>query len=256
MSFIIPAIDLIGGRCVRLTEGDFQTSKEYDLSPLEQAKEFEAHGATRLHLVDLDGARAGASQQFEILEEIAEQTELAVEFSGGIRDRAAIQRALAAGAQRVSLGSAAIKKPEFLIESLGEFSAQRVIAACDIRGSSLASSKLAVNGWQTELDLTLDSFLSVVFASVKLKTLAVTDINRDGKLEGPSVGLYAELREKYPDLELIASGGVSSEADLSALNELGLSGAIVGKAFYEGRLSMELLGKSDYVAIRDGANAS
>lgn len=228
MSFIIPAIDIIDGNCVRLSEGDYSTAKVYDPDPVAVAKRFEQAGAKKLHLVDLDGARKGASVHLSILEKISAQTNLSVDFSGGIRSRESIAAALSAGAAQVAIGSAATKNPDAFCEWVSEFGTSIILSA-DVR-----DERIAVSGWTEQTEISVFSFIHSLTEKVKLGYVTATDIAKDGLLSGPSFALYQKLMLAFPTIRCIASGGVSSEADIDALKKIHVSGVIVGKAFYEG----------------------
>lgn len=236
---IVPAIDLIGGQCVRLSEGDFQTRKTYYEDPLEAAKAFERAGLDRLHLVDLDGARTGDVVHWDVLERIAANTALQVDFSGGIKTREAVQRAFALGAAQVAVGSLAVKQPETVIGWIGEFGAERIIIGADIK-----DGHIAVHGWQEVSTLTAEAFIET-FSLAGARYFLCTDVSRDGRLAGPSTPLYRQLLARFPGIALLASGGVSCMDDLRELRTAGCYAAIVGKAIYEGRVGTDELAAFD-----------
>ncbi len=238
---IIPAIDLIDGRCVRLSQGDFDRKTIYSDDPVEVALSFEANGFERLHMVDLDGAKRGRLANLAVLERVADATNLMIDFGGGIKTDADVQSVFDAGAAIAAVGSVAVKSPELFGGWLERFGGERILLGADVRGRNLA-----INGWQTETEIEVIGFLRS-WVGRGAKMAFVTDIAKDGLLQGPSVKLYGEIIEAIPKLELIASGGVSSNADLKALEAIGCRSAIVGKALYEGALS---------IAIKrpDGAN--
>ena len=227
---VIPAIDLIDGSLVRLSQGDYARKKDYGLSPLSAAKVFEDGGLTHLHLVDLDGAK-GDGNNLAVLEEIASHTSLTIDFGGGIRSEEAIRRALDAGADRVNIGSVAASDRKS-VKQWGRKYPGRIILSADSR-----CGRIAVSGWMEETEILLLPFLSDYLES-GIDTAVVTDIAKDGMLSGPSLELYSRIMEEFPSLRLIASGGVSSASDLARLSEIGCSGAIVGKAYYEGRITI------------------
>lgn len=229
MSFIIPAIDIIDGNCVRLSEGDYSTAKVYDPDPVSVAKRFEQAGAKKLHLVDLDGAKKGSSVHLSILERISSETKLSIDFSGGIRSRESIEAALSAGASQVAIGSAATKNPDAFCEWVSEFGTKSIILSADVR-----EERIAVSGWTEQTEISVFSFIHSLTEKVKLGYVTVTDIAKDGLLAGPSFALYQKLMLAFPTIRCIASGGVGSEADIDALKKIHVSGVIVGKAFYEG----------------------
>ncbi len=234
---IIPAIDLIGGKCVRLTHGDFAQKKVYSDDPVETAKAFAAAGLQRLHIVDLDGARTGTPANINVLEEIASATRAIIDFGGGIRTDADVKRVFDAGAEMVNLGSVAVEEPDTFFEWLEHYGSDSILLGADVR-----DGKLAIAGWQTETDISVFEFLSECW-SRGVEQAFVTDITRDGALGGPSLKLYKEIKMAVPELKLIASGGVSSENDLRDLEQMGCDGAIVGKALYEGKISFDELAR-------------
>jgi phosphoribosylformimino-5-aminoimidazole carboxamide ribotide isomerase len=232
---IIPAIDLIEGKCVRLVQGDFARKTVYSENPLEVAKEFENAGLRRLHLVDLDGAKNGKVTNLETLEEIARRTDLIIDFGGGIKTGEDIRQVFGAGAAMACVGSVAVKEPERFFDWLDRYGGERILLAADVK-----NEKLAVGGWQTVTEIEILPFLRRV-CERGVRRVFVTDISRDGLLEGASVGLYAKISGEFSGLELIASGGVSSLSDIRALEKAGCSGVIIGKAIYEGKIKLEEL---------------
>ena len=232
---IIPAIDIIDGKCVRLTKGDYNICKTYSDNPLDMALRFQDAGIKRLHLVDLDGARSKHIVNHPTLESIATRTNLTIDFGGGIKARTDLETAFGCGAQMVTVGSTAVEHPELMEEWIAEFGQEHIILGADAR-----NGKISVNGWKEDSALELDDFISDYMKRGISKVLC-TDINKDGMLQGPSVELYRQLLAKFPDIYLIASGGVSSVDDLMYLKEAGLPAAIVGKAYYEGRITIEQL---------------
>ncbi len=234
---LIPAIDLIDGQCVRLTQGDYREKKVYHSDPVQQAKIFEQAGLQRLHLVDLDGARQRQPVNLAVLERIKRETHLIVDFGGGISSRQALQSALNAGADMVTAGSIAVKQPELVGEWLKTFGAQRIILGADVKGRHIA-----IHGWQEETSLNLFAFMRS-YVPHGIKTVICTDVSRDGLLQGPNLELYAALRREFPQLELIASGGVQGVNDFNRLQAIGVDGVIFGKAFYEGKITFKELDK-------------
>ena len=232
---IIPAIDIIGGKCVRLTEGDFARQITYETSPLETAKRFEAAGFDRLHMVDLDGARQGSLVNLSILIEVAANTRLKIDFGGGIKTDDDIKAVFNAGAHLVNVGSIALRDSEKLKCWIGRFGGDRILLAADVREGMIATA-----GWQENSDVNVITFLQT-WHELGLTQAFITDIGRDGALKGPNVDLYKQVIGQLPGLKLIASGGVSSLDDLHALKSAGCHGAIVGKAIYENRLSLSEL---------------
>ena len=232
---IIPAIDIIDGKCVRLTQGDYAQKKIYNENPLEVAKEFEAAGITHLHLVDLDGAKAQHIINHHVLELIASETRLKIDFGGGIKSNEDIRKAFDCGANQITAGSIAVKNKELVIEWIKIYGAEKIILGADVK-----NGKIAVNGWKEESQEELISFLES-YISNGIEYVICTDISKDGLLQGAATELYKNVLHKFPSLKLIASGGVSSLSDLSELRVAGLYGAIVGKAFYEGRIKLNEL---------------
>jgi phosphoribosylformimino-5-aminoimidazole carboxamide ribotide isomerase len=231
----IPAIDLIDGQCVRLTQGDYRKKKVYHSDPVQQAKIFEQAGLRRLHLVDLDGARQRKPVNLAVLERIKRQTDLIVDFGGGIASLQDLQSAFAAGADMVTAGSIAVKQPEVVHDWLTRFSAQRIILGADVK-----DGHIAIHGWQQQSAWSIVEFIRS-YLPFGIQTVICTDVSRDGMLQGPNFELYAELRRQFPQLQLIASGGVRQKNDLNRLQTLGVDGVIFGKAFYEGKISLEEL---------------
>ena len=232
---IIPAIDIIEGKCVRLSKGDYSTSKIYNEHPLEVARQFEDHGIENLHLVDLDGAKAGQIVNHRVLEEIAGKTSLQIDFGGGLRSDADLKIAFESGAFQVTGGSIAVKDPEIFESWIARYGGQKIILGADVHGR-----KLAVSGWTEESEKELFPFVEE-YLKKGITTVICTDISKDGMLEGPSLELYKELLEQLPGLQLIASGGITGMDDLYRLSELGCEGAIIGKAIYEGRIPLKQL---------------
>jgi len=238
MSFyIIPAIDLIDGKCVRLTQGDYSQKKIYNENPVEVAKSFEDVGIKRLHLVDLDGAKAKHIINWKVLEDISNATSLIIDFGGGVRTDKDIEIAFNSGASQVTGGSIAVKSPEVFEGWLQKYGSEKLILGADAK-----AGKIAINGWQEGTELEVISFIQK-YMEKGVNYAICTDIEKDGMQEGPSFQLYQEILEAVPSLKLIASGGVSSLADLETLKADGLYGAIVGKAIYEGAISLSDLAK-------------
>jgi phosphoribosylformimino-5-aminoimidazole carboxamide ribotide isomerase len=235
---IYPAIDLRGGRVVRLTEGKFDQEKSYGDDPLAVAKDFAASGATWLHVVDLDGAKDPAKRQTALVEKIARGSGLRMQTGGGIRDESQIAALLAAGARRVIVGSLAAKQPELVRGWLKKFDAESIILSPDVRLDADGIPRVAAAGWQESTGVALDDFLNG-FLPAGLVHILCTDISRDGKLTGPNTALYAQLVKKFPTLQIQASGGVSSIDDLRVLKTTGSAGAIVGRALYEKKFTLK-----------------
>jgi phosphoribosylformimino-5-aminoimidazole carboxamide ribotide isomerase len=234
---IIPAIDIIDGKCVRLTHGDFARKTVYSEEPLKMAKWFESIGLRRLHMVDLEGAKRGNPANLAVLERIAAGTSLTIDFGGGVKTETDLQTIFAAGAAIANIGSLAVKEPDTFVEWLDKFGRDRILLGADCR-----NEKIAVNGWQTDTEVSVFDFLERM-NSRGVRSAFVTDIGRDGAMSGPSVGIYERIMAELPALELIASGGVSSIRDVEELDRIGCRGVIVGKAIYEGRITEEELAR-------------
>lgn len=232
---LIPAIDLIDGKCVRLTQGDYDSKKVYNEDPLEVAKMFEGCGLKRIHVVDLDGAREGRIINYKILRLIAERTSLTVDFGGGLKCDKDLEIAFENGAQMITGGSIAVKAPEQFRDWLKRFGNERIILGADAK-----EGKIAVSGWQETTSRELIPFIQEFHESGVTKVIC-TDISCDGMLQGPSVELYKRIREELPEIYLIASGGVSSVSDIEALEEADIPAVIFGKAIYEGRITLKEL---------------
>ena len=232
---IIPGIVLISGKAVRLTKGDYNQKKEYSDSPVDVAKTFEEAGITNLHLVDLDGAKAQKPQNLDVLQSITSNTNLKVDFGGGVKSNESLQAVLNAGAQQITAGSIAAKNPELVYSWLKEFGAEKVILGADV-----INEKVAISGWQEDSGLDLFPFLERYMAQGVTYCIC-TDVSKDGMLQGPSIDLYQKILKEFPGLKLIASGGVAELADLKELKDIGVYATIVGKAYYEGRITIEEL---------------
>ncbi|MEK0413259.1 MAG: hypothetical protein RL070_747 [Bacteroidota bacterium] len=232
---IIPAIDIIDGKCVRLTEGDYAQKTIYNEDPLEVAKAFEAAGIQRLHLVDLDGAKAGAVKNWKVLESIALNTKLVIDFGGGIKTNDDVALVFERGATLATIGSMAVANPTLFLSWVDVYGADRFFLGADVK-----DNYIAVNGWMQTSNIAIDSFISDYLAK-GISNIFCTDVSKDGRLEGPSTALYRSLIQLFPNLNLVASGGVSSLQDLETLDAIGCAGAIVGKAIYENRISLESL---------------
>jgi phosphoribosylformimino-5-aminoimidazole carboxamide ribotide isomerase len=235
---IYPAIDLRGGRVVRLTEGKFDQEKSYGDDPLAVAKGFQAAGAIWLHVVDLDGAKDPARRQTPLVEKLARESGLRVQTGGGIRDEAQVAALLGAGVQRVIVGSLAVRSPDLVRRWLKQFGPEKIILSPDVRLDGAGVPRIAAAGWQETTGVALDDFLTG-YLSAGLQHILCTDISRDGKLTGTNTALYAQLVKKFPALQIQASGGVSSLEDLRATRSTGVSGAIVGRALYENKFTLQ-----------------
>jgi phosphoribosylformimino-5-aminoimidazole carboxamide ribotide isomerase len=230
---IIPAIDLIDGKCVRLSQGDYDRKTVYNENPLEVAKMFEAAGLRRLHLVDLDGAKAGHIVNHEVLEQVATKTNLVIDFGGGLKSDKDLEIAFNAGAAMVTGGSIAVKSQEAFLVWLEKYGSEKIILGADAK-----NGMIAISGWLEKTELPVVDFISAYFEKGIRKVIS-TDISRDGMLSGPAFELYAKILETLPDVEIIASGGIATMGDILKLNEMGLTGVIVGKAIYENRITLE-----------------
>jgi phosphoribosylformimino-5-aminoimidazole carboxamide ribotide isomerase len=233
---IIPAIDIIDGKCVRLTQGDYAQKKIYNEHPLEVAKQFEDAGLQRLHLVDLDGAKAGQVKNWKVLETIAGKTGLSIDFGGGIKQQEDVNIVFNSGAALATVGSIAVKNEAELVKWFMIFGADKFLLGADVK-----DEKIAIGGWLETTDIWIYDFIEK-YIGHGIKQIFCTDVSKDGKLEGPAVELYKNIVQKFPALHFIASGGVSSVDDLHALRDAGCKGAIVGKAIYEERVKINKLG--------------
>jgi len=232
---IIPAIDIIDGKCVRLSKGDYSTKKIYSESPLEVAKQFEAHGITSLHLVDLDGAKSNTIVNYKVLEQIATKTSLSIDFGGGIKNNESLKIAFESGAQQITGGSIAVKNEALFSEWIVKYGANKMILGADAN-----DEKIAISGWMEESDLDLVDFIKK-YMKKSIEYVICTDIAKDGMLIGPSFDLYKKIIAQCPGIKLIASGGISSFDELPKLAEMGCEGTIIGKAIYENRISLKQL---------------
>lgn len=232
---IIPAIDIIDGKCVRLTQGDYAQKKVYNENPLEVAKQFEDAGLQRLHLVDLDGAKAGAVKNWKVLELLAGKTSLVIDFGGGIKKQEDLDIVFNSGAALATIGSLAVKEEAVFVSWLQLYGADKFLLGADVK-----DEKIAVSGWLETTDITIDDFIEK-YLQQGIQQVFCTDISKDGKLEGPATALYKHIIDRFPGLHFIASGGVSSVKDVEALAAIGCAGVIIGKAFYEGRITIEEL---------------
>ena len=233
MTELIPAIDLIEGRCVRLTQGDYADKKVYEQEPVDMAKMYADCGVRRLHVVDLDGAKAKEPCNLRVLERLATETSLDIEWGGGIKSTEALRAAINAGANRVICGSVAVDNAELFASWLQSYGAEHVILGADVRGRNVAT-----HGWLKESQVTIDNIIEQ-FLPFGLKQLICTDISKDGMLQGPNFPLYVELKAKYPTVDTTLSGGISSMDDIRKAAELGLHSVIIGKAIYEGRITLK-----------------
>ena len=235
---IIPAIDIIDGKCVRLSKGDYSTQKTYSDNPLEMAKKFEDLGIQYLHLVDLDGAKAKQIINYKTLEQIASKTNLIVDFGGGIKSETDVQIAFNSGAEQITVGSIAAQKPELMLEWLQKYGSKKIILGADCK-----DRKIATNGWLESSDQDVITFIQEYEKRGTIFCI-VTDIDKDGMLSGPAFELYKEILESTENTKLIASGGITTIDDVIQLKELGCEGAIIGKAIYEGTINLNELMKT------------
>ena len=231
---LIPAIDIIDGQCVRLTKGDYDQKTIYG-SPLEMAQEFERIGYKRLHMVDLDGAKSKHIVNSEVLSRVTTETQLTVDFGGGIKTDEDIEQAFQSGAQMVTIGSIAVTEPERFMGWLKKYGAERLILGADVR-----NGKISINGWKEDSEEDLLPFLQK-YIEAGVKNVLCTEISKDGTLQGPAIALYQQVMTAYPQLHLIASGGVSCIDDIKALDKAGIPAVVFGKAIYEGKINMKEL---------------
>ena len=232
---LIPAIDIINGQCVRLTKGDYSQMTVYSDSPSHVAQKFEQTGFHRLHVVDLDGAKSRHIVNDQVLREITQATQLTVDFGGGIKTDNDIRKAFDAGASMVTIGSIAVQQPELCMEWIERYGSERIILGADVR-----NGKISINGWKEDSGEDLLPFLKR-FVESGICNVLCTEISKDGTLQGPAIELYQRVMDAYPDLHLIASGGVSSIEDIRALNEAGIPAVVFGKAIYEGKIDIKEL---------------
>jgi len=228
---IIPAIDIINGKCVRLSKGDYNQKTIYNSNVLDIAKNFEAKGIQFLHLVDLDGAKQNQIINYKILEQISKETNLIIDFGGGLKSEKDIEIAFESGAEQVTLGSVAIKNPELFLKTLEKYGSEKIILGADAR-----KEKIAISGWLEESEMNIYDFIKEKMES-GIQYVISTDIDKDGMLEGPSFDLYEKIIAENPDIKLIASGGITSVEDLEKVKSIGCEGAIIGKALYENRIT-------------------
>jgi len=234
---LIPAIDIIDGKCVRLTKGEFDSKKIYGNDPLEIAKLFNDNGFKRLHLVDLDGAREGRIVNYGLLEKIAIHTSLSIDFGGGVKSMKDIEIAFESGAKMITAGSVAVSNESFVEKWIDIYGNERIILGADVK-----DYKISISGWQESTDIDLFNFIKS-YRQKGIKKVICTDIGRDGTLSGPAVDLYRRIIASSPDIYIIASGGVGSLKDIENLHAAGVPAVIFGKAFYEGKISIEELNR-------------
>ena len=234
---IIPAIDIINGKCVRLTKGDYTTQKIYNENPLEVAKAFEAHGITYLHLVDLDGAKANHIVNYSVLETLATKTTLKIDFGGGLKSDEDLHIAFNSGAQQITGGSIAVKQPDIFLKWLETYGSEKIILGADAKNGNVA-----ITGWTEQSNIDIQSFITN-YINNGVTYVICTDIDKDGMLQGPSIPLYKQIIQQNVTVKLIASGGITTLQDLENLKQIGCEGAIVGKAIYENKISLKALEK-------------
>ena len=232
---LIPAIDLIDGKCVRLTKGDYDQKTIYNEDPVSQAMEFQRLGFRRLHIVDLDGAKSKHIVNDAVLKAITQATDLIVDFGGGIKSTEDIEKAFMAGAHMVTIGSVAVTEPELFMDWLRKYGAEKIILGADVR-----NGMVSINGWKEDSSEALLPFLEK-YVSAGVRNVLCTEISKDGTLAGPATELYRKVMAQYPHLHLIASGGVSSNADIQQLDENGIPAVVFGKAYYEGKIDIKEL---------------
>ncbi|MDG1712002.1 MAG: 1-(5-phosphoribosyl)-5-[(5-phosphoribosylamino)methylideneamino]imidazole-4-carboxamide isomerase [Flavobacteriaceae bacterium] len=232
---IIPAIDLIDGKCVRLSKGDYNTQKTYSENPLEVAKAFEAHGIKYLHLVDLDGAKSRHIVNHKVLDTIASKTSLKIDFGGGLKSNADLKIAFESGAHQITGGSIAVKKPKTFEQWITTYGSDKIILGADVQGD-----RIATDGWLETSDHRLVNFVKDFYAK-GIQYVICTDISKDGMLQGPSFDVYQNLLQEQPNIKLIASGGISAFEELPKLEAMGCEGTIIGKAIYENKIALKEL---------------
>jgi len=247
---LYPAIDLQNGQCVRLAQGDFDAATVYDADPMRMAQTFCDAGARWLHVVDLDGARDGQSRQLDLIHRIVAKVPMKLQVGGGIRESATIEQLLSAGAERIVIGSLAVKSRPLVQEWLRYFGPDRIVLAFDVRLDDAGDPEVLTHGWQTGSKQSLWDLVDS-YADDGLQTVLCTDVSRDGMLTGPNNELYRTIQKRYPKLDLLASGGVSGLEDLLALAQQGLAGAVIGKAIYEGRIDL-----ADALSVIEGVKGS
>lgn len=230
---LIPAIDIIGGRCVRLSQGDYERQTTYDAEPADMVKRFADCGVKRVHVVDLDGAKAAQPENLPTLEKMAGIDGVNIEWGGGLKTETAVRQVFDAGAAYAIVGSVAAKQPDLFTTWLNAFGAERMVLGADVR-----EGKVSVSGWQEDLNLGIEALIDT-FQPHGLRQVICTDISRDGMLQGPSYDLYTQLQAAYPDIDFTVSGGISSMDDIRRLDSLNLRKVIIGKAIYEGRISLK-----------------
>lgn len=237
---IIPAIDILEGKCVRLEQGNYRMKKVYDSDPLEVAQIFQDNGITRLHMVDLDGARSKHVVNWGVLERLSARTSLRIDFGGGIKTDADLHIVFESGASMATIGSIAIRDKELFNSWMFAYGPEKIILGADVK-----DQMIAISGWQEITDIGIIPFLKE-YSEHGVKEVLCTDVSKDGMLQGVSLDLYKMIREKFPSIRLLASGGITSVSDIDKLDEMGVYGAVIGKAYYEGRILLRDLKKFIY----------
>jgi phosphoribosylformimino-5-aminoimidazole carboxamide ribotide isomerase len=232
---IIPAIDIINGQCVRLTQGNYDQKTIYEEDPLIVAKNFERIGLSNIHLVDLDGSKSGKVTNWQVIQRLAQHTSLRIDFGGGIKTDTEIERLLSLGIRQINVGSVAVKNPQQMQEWIEKFGYEKIILSADVKNTNVT-----ISGWQLTSTVSVFDLISE-YEKLNIKYVTCTDVGRDGMLEGPNFELYKKLRTQFPHIHLIASGGVRSMDDIRQLKSIGLYGVIIGKALYEGSIAPEQL---------------
>jgi phosphoribosylformimino-5-aminoimidazole carboxamide ribotide isomerase len=232
---IIPAIDIIDGKCVRLYQGDYNQKKVYDTDPVDIAKAYETHGIKRLHIVDLDGARGKHKINYHTLEAIAKNTNLVIDFGGGIRTDYDIEKVFEHGADFVNIGSVAVTNKSLFIKWLEKYGNEKIILGADVK-----DNKIAISGWEVDTNISLTNFIAE-YSAAGIKYIICSDIRKDGTLTGTSIELYREIIKEHKDIKLIASGGLKDISEIKLLEDAGLYGVIIGKAIYEGKITLKEL---------------
>jgi len=232
---VIPAMDIIDGGCVRLTMGDYGMVKKYSSNPLDVAKDFENAGFKKIHIVDLDGAKSNAPRNLQIVKDVSQNTRLEIQFGGGIKSLESAVSAFEYGADSIILGSVAVKQPEIVARLIELYGKERIILGVDVK-----EGKISINGWKEQVNIDINKFISS-YATLGINRVICTDISKDGMLSGPTFQLYQNLKQQFPSVNIIASGGVSSEQDIIKLISMGIDGVIAGKAFYENKIDINFL---------------
>ena len=232
---VIPAMDIIDGGCVRLTMGDYGMVKKYSSNPLDVAKDFENAGFKKIHIVDLDGAKSNAPRNLQIVKDVSQNTRLEIQFGGGIKSLESAGSAFEYGADSIILGSVAVKQPEIVASLVELYGKESIILGVDVK-----EGKISINGWKEQVDIDINEFISS-YTTLGINKVICTDISKDGMLNGPTFKLYQNLKQLFPSVNIIASGGVANEQDIMKLISMGIDGVIAGKAFYENKIDIKFL---------------